>query len=166
MNPSMIGIWVLISSLTVESDIPFVGQEPETDGVNTWLYGNSNELLGQASPTPGLTLRIEPNGVFSEERTDNLKLSWFDEEGVLTETVAPFGGIVNTEGALSYLVLAAPISWATPIEPLRKARVRYDDNDTVICDKLEVIDGQLIRTMSVVTDELYLNRTVLIYRRA
>ena len=41
---------------------------------------------------------------------------------------------------------------------------RYSDGDTMVCDTLRRAGDDLIRQVSVITDELYIDRIVLIYR--
>lgn len=110
-----------------------------------------------------MTLTIDANATLTEARTRALKLAWYDCEGVLDEQVTPFDGIVVIESDQMYLHLEAPICGASVV---RNTRVRYDDGDTIICDRIERINDALVRTISVVTDELYLDRTILIYQKA
>lgn len=159
------GTWLLTAAISTNGAIPIVDGETEEGAVDAWLYGSSHDMLGQTTPAHGLTLSIAADGSFAEEKTSTPALTWFDSEGVLDARVTPFDGVIHTEGSIGYLLLREPISWATPSDPLRATRVRYDDGDMIICDKLELVGEALVRTMSVVTDELYLDRTVLVYRR-
>ncbi len=165
MKPSIAGVWHLSAWLSANGQVPFVGDQPAANGVDNWLYGNSNELVAQTKPIQGLTLRINSDGSFTEERTEDLILPWFDREGVLDENVTPFSGVTKKEGEVSYLLLTSPVTWAIPTGAGRVGRIRYDDGDTIICDKLELLDRRLVRTTNVVTDELYLERVILIYER-
>ncbi|WP_221645468.1 hypothetical protein, partial [Nostoc sp. UCD120] len=58
------------------------------------------------------------------------------------------------------------VSWAVPSDEVNKKKLRYDDGDTKIADSIEVQGEQLIRTISVVTDELYLDRVIIVYKKA
>jgi hypothetical protein len=160
---SLVGTWLLTASLSIEGEISFVANRPDPAGVEDWLYGSSHELLAQATPAGGLILRIERDGNFTERRQGQPQVPWFDAEGVLDTEITTFDGVIRADGRVGYLLLATPIKWAIPKDRLRKTRMRYDDGDTVICDKVEPIDGRLIRTVSVISDALYLERTVLIY---
>lgn len=166
MNTALIGVWVLSSFLTTSGEITFIGEEPEKGGVERWLYGNNSNQLNKARPITGLKLTIKADGSFSESRFGNPKFSWFNQEGVLDDKVTPFNGVLKMDGSRAYLHLAVPVAWANPTEAVRLNRVRYDDGDTIICDNIEVKSGYLIRTISVVTDEMYFDRTTLIYKKA
>ena len=43
--------------------------------------------------------------------------------------------------------------------------LRYDDGYTMIAEWLERSDNRLVRTVNVVTDELYLDRIVMVYQQ-
>jgi hypothetical protein len=168
MNPELVATWTLVKSFSTTVEILFEAEFPDRDvseQIDDWLYGNSYNLRDDAKLTTGLTLKIDANGAFSEENIGNPQISWFDREGVLDDKVVTFSGIIKTEDRIGYLNLeqseAKTISNTVPM-----ARVRYDDGDTIICDKVEVIDKSLVRTISVVTDELYLDRTMLIYEKS
>jgi hypothetical protein len=162
---SLVGTWLLSAVLSIDGELSFAGDRPDAAGVDAWLYGNSHPLLPQATPAEGLTLCIARDGTFIERRHGQLHGSWFDAEGVLDTETTTFDGVVKADGHAGYLLLTTPNKWAIPQDRARKTRVRYDDGDTVICDKVEPIDGRLVRTISVVSDALYFERTVLIYRR-
>jgi hypothetical protein len=163
---SLVGTWLLTASLSIDGELPYVGDMPDPAGVENWLYGSSHDLLAHATPAVGLSLRIARDGTFTERRQGQPQVPWFDAEGVLDTEVTTFDGIIRADGRVGYVLLATPTKGAISKDRLRKTRMRYDDGETIICDQLEPIDGRLVRTVSVVSAELYLERTVLIYRRA
>ncbi|MDE0854959.1 MAG: hypothetical protein OSA97_11125 [Nevskia sp.] len=161
------GDWSLIAACSVRSEIPFINdEEPDPSGVFNWLNGFDDELVANAKPTSGLTMTIKPDGQFVERLSGTPAVYWFDEEGVLQEEVTPFSGmVVDTEQA-SYLCPASIPKWATPVSGrYGTAVLRYDDGDTKISDAVRRIGHQLVRTVNVVTDELYLDRVVILYQR-
>ncbi|MDF5724554.1 MAG: hypothetical protein PUP91_29645 [Rhizonema sp. PD37] len=160
----LIGIWLLTGSISISSEIKFVGDEPDPNGVENWLNGSSNELIERIELTEGLTLTISSDGKFFEERTGDPKVYWFDLEGVLESEVIPFNGHLSFYDSKAFLLLDELVSWAVPSNEVNKKKLRYDDSDTKIADSLEVIGEQLIRTVSVVTDELYLDRVIIVYK--
>lgn len=165
MDTAVVGTWLLAAATAISSEVAFT--ETETaGGVDAWLYGSSNHLLDQAQPLEGLKLTIGADATFTEVKTRDLNLAWYDRDGVLDTQVTPFNGIVMVEGKIMYLLLEVSIAGASSEVEVRTTRVRYDDGDTIICDQIERFNDSLVRTMSVVTDELYLDRTVLIYRKA
>ena len=163
---SLVGTWLLTATLSVDGEIAFSAHPSDLAGIENWLYGNSHELLAQATHADGLSLCIARDGSFTERRQGQPHVPWFDAEGVLDSDVTTFDGVVRADGHAGYLLLATPIKWAIPKDRVRMTRIRYDDGDTTICDKVEPIDKRLVRTISVVSDGLYFERTVLIYRRA
>jgi hypothetical protein len=153
---SINGTWILSGTFALNSEIPIIGDEPKPNGVEEWLEGNSLETLAQLTPADGLKLTISSDGTFTEERVGAPQITWYDSEGVLESNVNPFNGAIQEAEGKFYLI-------ADDIEPT--GNLRYDDGDTKIADSLTVIDGDLIRTVSVVTDELYLDRILLRYKK-
>ncbi len=162
---SITGDWELIGTASINSEISFIEEEPEPDGVKNWLNGRAEELIKKTELTSGLTLRIDSEGNFTEKKDGNPEIEWFDSEGVLEPEVIPFDGVIKIDGSGAYIVPKQIPSWAEPSKIEYGVILRYDDSDTKICDRIEKIDGKLIRTMSVVTDELYLNRVVIVYKK-
>ncbi|MBH8555819.1 hypothetical protein I8751_26425 [Nostocaceae cyanobacterium CENA357] len=161
----LIGIWLLTGSISINSQIKFFGDEPDPNGIENWLNSNSNNLIAQVEATEGLTLTISSDGKFSEERTGTPKVYWFDKEGVLESEVIPFNGHLSFYDSKVFLLVDDLPSWAVPSDEVNKKKLRYDDGDTKIADSIEVQGEQLIRTISVVTDELYLDRVIVVYKR-
>lgn len=166
MNTAVVGAWLLVATTTTSSDLALVDATYHIPAMNAWLYGTSHDLLDAVEPTAGLRLVINADATFTEEKTGDLILSWYDRDGVLDQHVTPFSGIIKTPKKRMYLHPEQLSAYAIPTGKFRQARVRYDDGDTIICDTLDLINGALVRTMSVVTDELYLDRTILIYHKA
>lgn len=163
MERPIAGVWLLTGATAVDDEVDLDGL-PVEEQIDEWLYGARYDLMDEAEPVEGLKLTIHPDGTFTEAKTGSLRLPWYDREGVLDEEVVPFSGMLKTEATVMYLHLEEPISWASSEDAIRAVRVRYDDGDTTICDRLAIVNHQLVRTMSVVTDELYLNKLLLIYQ--
>ncbi len=162
----LVGTWLLTGSISLNSQIKFIDDEPDPNGVENWLNGNSNNLIAQVAATEGLTLTISSDGKFFEAITGTPKVYWFDFEGVLQSEVIPFNGHLSFYDSKAFLLLDEPISWAVPSDEVNKKKLRYDDGDTKIADSIELQGSQLIRTISVVTDELYLDRVIIVYKKA
>jgi hypothetical protein len=163
MNPAVLGIWQLVATLALHDELPlFDDIPPRLVAIDEWLYGNSHVHIRQATPIAGRQLQIHADATFTETKTQDLNLEWYDVEGVLEPSVMPFDGVIWLDVDQLYL---HPDTESTLKDPVRSYRIRYDDGDTIICDRVELVDGALVRTMSIVTDELYLDRTMLIYNR-
>lgn len=158
----LVGTWNLIGSLSISSEIQLTGEDSSTQSVNEWLRGKSDELVDSLESTQGLILTILADGRFVEEKTGNPNVPWYDQEGVLQSEVTPFHGYLRVDPAGAHLMPDDVPSWATP-EQKSGLTLRYDDGDTKISDRIERRDDRLIRTVSVVTDELYLDRTLMVY---
>ncbi len=165
-NESLIGTWLLVGSSSIQDEIRLIGEEPDLQGVAAWLAGNGDERLATIAPTTGLTLTIQADGQFTEEKVGDPKVDWFSAEGVLEPSVMPFNGVISWVAGVAYLLLTQPIARTIPQDAGVRQKLRYDDGDTKIADWIEVHGEQLVRTVSVVTDELYLNRVVLVYDKA
>jgi hypothetical protein len=160
-----LGQWDLVGSVAINSEIAFIDGEPDPNGVANWLNGFDASLQDQIKPTAGLRLEIRPDARFTEQMSGQPAVYWFDEEGVLTD-VAPFDGhLVETDQGL-YLRPDEISEWAMPTEgEYGQAVLRLDDGDTKISDNLRLNNGYLLRTVNVVTDELYLDRILIVYTR-
>lgn len=164
-DASPIGTWQLIATARSDSEIAFIGEEPDPAGVADWLNGRS--AAGATVPAAGLLLEIQPNGRFTERRTGTPAVDWFDAEGVLADKPSPFDGTVLQSGLTAYLRPDDIASWARPEDGrYAPAVLRYDDGDTKIADSVTRDGPNLLRTVNVVTDELYLTRVVLVYAPA
>lgn len=126
-----------------------------------WLAG---ETLGGEPPfaqLTGLTLTIDGD-TFTE--TGAAEVPWFDDEGVLEPAAVPFDGTVATSPAGTFL-LTGEGRQAGAFTDADTLHLRCDDGDTAITDLVTVEEGELRRTMSVITDEMYPSRIRLTYRR-
>ncbi|MDG9669280.1 hypothetical protein ONV78_16175 [Hahella sp. CR1] len=161
---SLIGTWLLDGSISVSSDI---AQEPggeHDDRIKSGLRGSGEELVDRVAPASGLTLTIEESGFFTEEKEGEPQVKWFDTDGVLTPQVVPFSGVVKSHKSGVFLQADDIPSWAAPTNRY-SVILRYDDGDTTISDQIYRVDDKLVRTVNVVTDEAYLDRTVIVYSR-
>ena len=162
----LVGRWSVVGSASVNGEIPFVGDDPDPDGVSGWLNGTGEELEGSIASTSGLELEVSQDGLFSEHLTGQPKIEWFDVEGVLCDGVVPSNGALVEGEMLVYLQPNGIPSWSVHKKKrYGKALLRYDDGDTKICDCLRLKGDRLIRTVNVVTDELYTNRVLMAYEK-
>ncbi len=128
-----------------------------------WLRGEDYENLENLTEAEGLRLEIKADGTFTESKTGDPQIEWFDEEGVLESNITPFDGVYKIFDERAFLTLQTPSNLSDTDDP---ERIRYDDGDTKICDSLRVIGEDLIRTVSVITDELYTTRVLLRYLKS
>src|SRR5262245_21260833 len=127
------------------------------------LAGDAEEFLHQDPADPnlaasesgevrGVTLTIQPSGEFTQAGQANAAVLTYDEQGVQVAGVALFSGTVRQEGDRWLLLCPELPRWATPKDPLAAQRLRWDDGDTKVCDSLQLVGEQLIRSLCVVTD--------------
>ena len=159
-----VGSWQLVGSTHINSQVKFYGNTPDPIGVSNWINGDSNELADEVSPTEGLVLTITENAKFSEDKTGNPKTIWYDLEGVQSD-VEPFSGWVSLLRSKIYLMADGVPDWGNTPDA---KKLRYNDGDTKIADTVEVDrkKQRLIRCMNIVTDDLYLDRIILVYKPA
>lgn len=163
------GRWALTGSCSINHEITLEEEDSEIHlpEIARWLNGTAKELLLQWQPTEGLMLEIKADGSFSETATGRPQLQWFDAEGCLNEEASPFDGRWIKGKDLAYLRPTEIQRWAMPAAGQYGAAVlRYDDGDTKICDQVQRDGERLLRCVNVVTDELYLNRVLMVYERA
>ena len=128
-----------------------------------WLAGEVFTDEPPLAPLTGLTLTVAEDGTFTE--TGAATVAWFDDEGVLEPKAIPFDGTVTTSPAGTFLLGSEGLQNAV-FADAADLRLRIDDGDTGITDLLTVDGDELVRVMSVITDELYPSRIRLVYRRA
>lgn len=166
----LLGEWHLAAATSATAELEVVDDKPDPDAVAGWLNGFDGASLAAAQKTSGLVLTITAAGSFTERVTGKPAVQqWFDVEGMLTDEVAPFDGavVVGTGQEVAWLRPRGVPDFARPVEGRHGSAVlRYDDRDTQIADGLRIVGTNLVRTVNVVTDEQYLDRIVLVYRRA
>jgi hypothetical protein len=158
---SLTGVWHLCSWSAVWG-CEFEGT------VDEFLYQDAAAPLSQsddAGKVDGSTLTIESSGEFSQAGRGQAPVLTYDEGGIQISGVAEFGGTISEVGGLGYLLCRNLPMWATPADPVAQTRLRWDDKDTKVCDAVRLVDGRLVRTICVVTDECYGDRVVLVYER-
>ena len=166
------GEWHLAASTSVVSELDSPADDEsgaDSDDVARWLNGGDGGIAAAAPETAGLLLTITHAGSFTERVTGRPGVDlWFDAGGMLTDGVSsPFDGSVVDNGQVAWLRPRGLPPFARPVQGrYAPAVLRYDDGDTRIADGLRVVGADLVRTVNVVTDELYLDRVVLVYRRA
>lgn len=166
------GEWSLIESAAAQSEIEITDDSrEEPEGVSAWLNGGEGIPPVETRKASGLLLSIAADGSFAENVSGSPDVEWFDAEGVLAlpsegHEIVPFSGMLVPRGQEGYLRPAAVVSWAVPNEgQYGSAVLRFDDGSTKIADHIKVVGGRLVRTVSVVTDWLYLHRTFMVYER-
>ena len=109
---------------------------------------------------------IDPDGRFAESPTPEIEGNWFDVEGVLADGSEPMSGTLTLAGDRAWLQPDGIPRWSEHALNRHGAAVlRYDDGDTKISDGLRLKEGRLLRTVNVVTDELYTDRQLVAYQR-
>ncbi len=58
-----------MSRVSITSEILFIGEEPDPNGVNDWPNGNAIDLIEESTPTTGLLLPTDPDGSLTEKRS-------------------------------------------------------------------------------------------------
>ena len=117
------------------------------------------EDLPPLSPASGLTLHISDDGHLDEEAASGAdeQVDIFASDGVLGTTADAFPGRVLCEGGRLFVL-------SDDEEPCGMRRL--SDGDTEILDELRPAGDQLLRIVSVVTDDSTLHRFVYRYSRA
>ncbi len=163
-NHNFIGIWQLDGSFNSFGQFEILEDIEEYRRIyEQWLRGEDYENLENLTKADGLRLEINADGTFTETKTSDPQIEWFDEEGVSESRITPFDGIYKIFDERAFLTLETP---STLSDTDDAERIRYDDGDTKICDSLRLIDEYLIRTVSVITDELYTTRVLMRYLKS
>lgn len=161
------GEWQLVAYQHRTDEIEYDDGDdgPRVAEIRAWLQGAeiTRALLEAAPRRTGLQLMMQ-SGAFRES-VENFSELMFDESGVQVNDYQPMSGKLATLNSVAFLVPEGVADYAKP-EPAGDMVVRYDDGDTIVCDALRIVDGMLVRQTSVVTDEIYLERMLLVYRRS
>lgn len=173
---SRMEIWHLAGSLHREGEtIEERDPDRREPMLAAWLAGDDRHGSADAARASGLELVIGADGRFTERRTGDARIRWYDEGGV--ETIAeavPFDGYAVERGGHRYLRPALdPQAMSVRLKrderfpgiALRIDDGDTDDGDTLVADRIDRDGDRLLRTMSVVTDEAYLSRLTLVYQR-
>ncbi|MGI5132532.1 hypothetical protein ACQEVB_37420 [Pseudonocardia sp. CA-107938] len=131
---------------------------PLDELLHRWLAGAEFRPVPVPAPASGLVLRIAEDTAFTE--SGSADVPWFDVDGVLEASAVPFAGTVTRAG---YLV--ADGVEPRPVDGRPEVLCRVDDGDTRITDAVLADADSLVRTVSVVTDELYPSRIRYRYER-
>jgi hypothetical protein len=163
---NFVGNWFLAGTYSENGQFEIIeDDEKYRRNYESWLiaedYSNLDKLVG----VEGLHLTINEDGTFTESKIGDSQIGWiewFDEEGVSDSNTTPFSGIYKIFDNRAFLTVEDMSSWAISNDP---ERIRRDDGDTKICDSLRLVEGKLIRTVSVITDELYSTRVIYSYKK-
>lgn len=153
--------WELVGSTFSETEINFI--EPSFDAEFAELSISASILLPEIKKTSGLRLQITNNKRFSQFLYGAPDVMWFDVEGVLEDEVTPFDGSCSEIDQRLYLIADERPKWAASKDIKKQRFFRYDDSDTVICDFVELIENQLLRTLSVLTDGRYKSLILMLF---
>lgn len=156
-----VGSWRLAAVAERSLELDADGDDPQA--IPAWLAtGVEGDPREGSEPADGLTLVIDAEGGFSERVDGDPDLPWFGSDGRSTDGVVPFDGHVLSNAHGYYLVPADMPAVATPTDVL-DTLLRYDDGETMISERIQVIDGLLVRSINVARDGRHLERTVLVY---
>lgn len=157
-----VGAWRLVARAEVKAELRPDGSEGyfRTD---RWLQGDGPNPTNAVEPAGGLTLFISPEGKVTEEAGPEAVFEWFDVDGVLEAKAVPYDGTLLAHDDTPQ---AVAIRFVLKTEDSPPGHSRYDDGDTVITDFFSLSGAhQLLRTVSVSTDECYGDRHLYLYER-
>jgi hypothetical protein len=135
------GKWKLIAWAKEKSENTFKDNRPSKSTVQIWLNSNNMELANNPSEGHGLVLEITSDGNFTENKTDEPDIDWYDEEGVLSNQVKPYNGKLIESDSGFYILPNNVPSFGSPKDEKSEAKLRYDDGDTKICEILEFLSN-------------------------
>lgn len=168
---ALAGTWQLQASLHTQGET-LDEREPDLrrPHVAAWLAGGDHARLDTALPTRGLRMRIDARGQVHEDMSSPPQVVWYDTEGIeLLDDAAPFAAHLQHCGGRIDL---RPAEDADTVITASACDARYpgialrtDDADALVVDRLDLVDGRLVKTMSAVHDDAYLSRTTLVYAR-
>lgn len=149
------------------------GQMPELKDIRKyrqsykeWLLSDNYEPLTKLTEASGLELTVNADGSFTERQTGTPNVAgWFNAEGIVVNKAEPFDGQYFVSGERAFLKYNSTDEFYWNKSAFAHKYFRFDDADTKICDSLLIVDSELIRTMLVLTDELWTTRIVFRYRQ-
>jgi hypothetical protein len=163
---NFVGTWKLSAYSRDESVAELGDDGPDYEAIANWVNDCSPKTIKEMKDVTGLVLTITKEGLFSELLNGNPDVEWFDKNGILCANVQTFDGVVDSSKSKTSLIADGVSSWDLPDDDLYEAKCRYDDGDTLICDYIQKVDGYIVRTVNVVSDEEHLYRNTFIYSRS
>jgi hypothetical protein len=157
------GQWELVGAASAATSIGFVPPSFEVEFAQ--LSREALELVPKIEPTSGLSLKIMNSDRFMQVVSGHPNVTWYDVEGMLENQVIPFDGSCTMTDNRLYLIADQRPNWAISKDKTRQKFFRYDDGDTVVCDFVELIQGQLHRTVNVLTYSLYKSQILMVFER-
>ncbi|MEO1529540.1 MAG: hypothetical protein AAFX06_29300 [Planctomycetota bacterium] len=154
------GNWHVVGYDHLNGELSLFDGEPRAEDLRSWLVG-SNETKPAVTAAGGMKIEIHETA-FCESVTEFSRLM-FDIEGVQVNDYQPMAGRLHIVEQVGFLLPDEVPEYASPSIDSGVA-CRYSDGDTIVCDTLRCAGDVLIRQVSVITDELYLDRIVLAYR--
>jgi len=159
MMSELVGRWDLRRYAHIADEVSTDG---DNSGIQAWLRGLDDNSPESGDERTGLQLLIR-DGIFSESVQGFTSLM-FDREGIQVNDYQPMSGNVVIIKGIAYLIPEGVAEDA--LHDAGDCALRYDDGDTMVCDTIRVFGDTLVRQLSVVTDELYLDRMTLVYGRS
>lgn len=161
----VIGTWHLVAERRVQGRSDIDDPTYEQDGNGPWMRTSGAAAVPpdgeEATEVHGLTLTIAEDGTFTESGESTATV--FDADGVETAGEG-FSGRLEVVG--SRLVAFAGDRVHEPVPAIADpSLLRLSDGSVDIAELFETIDEHLVRTQNVVTDGIYLVRSVLVYSR-
>ncbi len=163
MNSPFVGQWLLCATAETVFDVTLdsISFASKFDHIGVSADLSAMDLTS----TNGMIVRIFADGQFSQCFSDCPVLDWYDQEGVLDHPVNAFDGWTFCDHDRIYFNTNEKPEWSHKHSDADPKRCRYDDGDTTICDFAELVDGRLLRTLNVMTDDSYVNRVAMLYVR-
>ncbi|MGB7346321.1 MAG: hypothetical protein WBD20_19035 [Pirellulaceae bacterium] len=154
------GHWELIGYRHISDELPLIDGEPRPDDIRSWLIGSVDVQQGVAAAN-GLQIEID-GSTFSEAVAEFPELM-FDIEGVQVNDYQPMAGRLHFVENVGFIRPDGVPGYA--FQPIQnEVASRYSDGDTIVCDTLRRAGTNLTRQISVITDEFYTDRMVLVYQ--
>ncbi len=160
---NFIGTWLLAGAFSENGQFEIIEDIEEYRRIyEAWLIAEDYTNLDKLFNVEGLQLIINENGTFTESKIGNPQVEWFDSEGISDADVTTFDGLYKIFDNRAFLTVEGLSDWQKYTD---SDQIRLDDGDTKICDSLRIVGENLIRTVSVITDELYTTRVILSYQK-
>jgi hypothetical protein len=161
------GRWKLAGYQYVNDELELNNKVADQLKAEQWLKGEFKLDSIKLKVVSGSELTVKDAKYFDKLMVEKPQVLMYDLEGVETDEFPVMDGQLHTNQA-------GDIMYCRPNKmpkidnftyPNCSIIVRYDDGDTVICESFQVKNNKLYRITSVITDELYLSRSILEYEK-
>lgn len=127
--------------------------------IEDWIFGAPKLDAVYLKALEGLRLTLyRDNTYYDEAINPDLEVEWINEYGELNNFHSTNFGKVKSIDSLIFI--------ASDDSSKKLGYVRYSDGDTTVVDSLRFVDDKLIRSVSVVTDEVRFERYFFIYQKS